>query len=191
MEEIVKNKLRNGEKILWKSGPKKFPLLEKGTRFIILRLWVITVALVSCLVGGYVTQNENWNPELAIGIIVLGLLVISSPIIERVRVSKERYFMTNQRVFLVMSAKTVYEMELSAIDAVKVVDDLTEHTCIAMGSGLFESMRKEMRWRACHPLMGVQDTEHRGRVDGIVFYDVEDAAGAMAILNKRNQEMAA
>nr|WP_297275675.1 hypothetical protein [uncultured Agathobaculum sp.] len=191
MEEVVKNRLRQGETILWQGTPEPFPLLEQGNRLSVLRLWVVTVVLAACLIAAYCTQNIEWEMRFVVGIIVIALLVASAPFIERMRVRKEKFYLTNERAFLVMGPKAVFAMELSAIDAVEVVEDVENHACIAMGSCIFEYMRKEMRWRACHPKINMQDSEHRGQVDGMVFYDVADVKGAMEILKQRHLKKSA
>lgn len=191
MENIVKGMLRNNESILWQGAPEPFPLLEKGSRLGVLRLWIVTFALAACLIAAYCTQNVAWEMRFVVGIIVISLLVASAPFIERMRVKKEKFYLTNERAFLVMGPKAVYAMELSAIDAIEVVDDVADHACIAMGSCIFEYMRKEMRWRACHPKVNMQDSDHRGQVDGMVFYDVADVEGAMAILEQRDRRIVA
>lgn len=191
MEEVVKSRLRQGETILWQGAPEPFPLLEQGNRLSVLRLWVVTVVLAACLIAAYCTQNIEWEMRFVVGIIVIALLVASAPFIERMRVRKEKFYLTNERAFLVMGPKAVFAMELSAIDAVEVVEDVANHACIAMGSCIFEYMRKEMRWRACHPKINMQDSEHRGQVDGMVFYDVADVKGAMEILKQRHLKKSA
>lgn len=191
MENVVKSQLRQNETILWKGEPEPFPLIERGNRLSVLRLWVITVVFAVGMIAAYCTQNVAWEMRFVVGIVVVALLVISAPFIERMRVQKEEFYLTNERAFLVMGPKTVYAMELSAIDEVQVVDDVANHACIAMGSCLFERMRKEMRWRACHPQMNTQDAEQRRLVDGMVFYDVADVKGAMTILEQRHQKKVA
>ena len=189
MENLVKSRLRDGESILWQAAPEPFPLIEKGNRTSVLRLWIITLVAIGGLIAAYCSQNAAWEMRFVIGAAVIGLLIASVPFIERMRVSKQRFFLTNERAFLVVSNKKAYEMELAAIDEVEQVNDVANHACIAMGSSIFEFMRKEMRWRACHPKINMSDAENRGRVDGMVFYDVADAAGAMQILNKRGQKI--
>ncbi|WP_346704315.1 hypothetical protein [uncultured Agathobaculum sp.] len=191
MENIVKSNLRKSETILWQGAPEPFPLIEQGNRLSVLRLWAITVVFAAGMIAAYCTQNDAWEMRFVVGIVVIALLVISAPFIERARVQKQRFFLTNERAFLVMDSKKVYAMELSAIDEVQVVEDVANHACIAMGSCIFEYMRKEMRWRACHPKINMQDSEHRGQVDGMVFYDVADIKGAMEILEQRNCKKAA
>lgn len=191
METIVKNELRKDETILWQGAPEPFPLIERGNRLSVLRLWIITVVFSVSMIAAYCTQNIAWEMRFVIGIVVVALLVMSAPFIERVRVQKQKFYLTNERAFLVMGPRTMYTMELSAIDKVQVVEDVANHACIAMGSCLFERMRKEMRWRACHPQMNTQDTEQRRLVDGMVFYDVADVKGAMEILEQRNHKKAA
>lgn len=191
MENVVKSRLRKGESILWQGAPEPFPLIEKGNRMSVLRLWLITLAAVGGLILAYCSQNAESETHIVVIMALIGLLIASVPFIERVRVSRQHFFLTNERAFLVVGAKKVYEMELAAIDEVEQVDDVANHACIAMGSSIFEYMREEMRWRACHPKINMSDAENRGRVDGMVFYDVADAEGAMKILNKRGQKIEA
>lgn len=191
MENVVKSKLRTNETILWQGAPEPFPLMERGNRLSVLRLWAITVVFAVGMIAAYCTQNAAWEMRFVVGIVVIALLVMSAPFIECARVRKQQFFLTNERAFLVMGSKTVYAMELSAIDEVQVVEDVANHACIAMGSCIFEYMRKEMRWRACHPKINMQDSEHRGQVDGMVFYNVADVKGAMEILEQRNCKKAA
>lgn len=190
MEKVLQNQLRPSETVLWNSRPAHFPLLEPGNRVRIIALWIIAVLLAGGFIAAYCTQNAAWNPKYVIIMAGTAVLVMLSPLVEYARVQREQFCLTTERAILIMGSK-VFSMELAAIDTYKVIRGVTAHDCLALGSSIMEYVRKETRWRACHPKVNMQDSEYRGRIDGMVFYNVADAAPAIDILNRRNGQTAA
>lgn len=180
MEELRKN-LREGENLLWQSGPKPFPLLEGGLRNRILGEWIITLLLAACLL--YVERD---NPAFGTGVkllvAVVAAVMIFSPMVEYYNLKRQKYFLTDQRAIVVTGDNTFYYMDFDKIDDICVIDDVAAGECIAMGGCILEDVRRQLRWQACHPKTDLQEADNRGEALGMVFYLPEEMERAMAIL---------
>lgn len=191
MNKNLKEYLREDETVLWQGEPAAFPLMENGSKFRILRTWLITIVLIGGILAAYMTQNPSWSMEFVIGLSIMGLAIIASPLLEQASIKKQKYFITDQRAILATNAKTFFSMELSDIDEYKVVSDIANQECLVLGSKLFEEMHKQMRWRTCHPMTDMQDTKHKDRALALVFYGISNAGSAVDVLERHDDMRAA
>lgn len=191
MEKALKEYLREDENILWQSQPVAFPLMENGFKFRILRSWLIAIALLGALLVTYCTRNDQWSMGFVGAVVILGAMIIVSPLWERRAIMKQKYFITDQRAILMMKDKSLFSMELSAVDDYRLVSDMANQDCLVLGSSLFGDIRKQLRWRTCHPNNDRQSTNNQDRVDGVVFYGISNAQAAVELLHENSSKIAA
>lgn len=184
MEMDLSKYLRENEHVQWQGTPAKFPLMEQGVKFQILRKWILTVAVTVGLLVGYLslTDSDTRRNGLVGMIILVGIAVMVSPLLEFAGTRQLRYWITNQRVIVMTRDKTTFGMELGSIDDYRVVTDITAQDCLVLGSVLFPEIRKQLRWRACHPKVEIQAQENSA--SGLVLYGLSNAAAAVALLEK-------
>ena len=168
MEELRKN-LRTGEKVLWESAPKQFGLLEGKLKSKILGEWMVAVALAVWLL-----YLEKDNPAFGVGVkllvaVVVAAIIISS-IMEYLSLKHQKYYLTDQRAIVLTGDSTFYYMDLDKIDDFEDIRDVASDGCIAMGSAILPEVRKQLRWRACHPKTDLQEDNGNGEALGMVFY---------------------
>ena len=183
--------LQDNETVLWQGEPAAFPLIENGNKTRVLRTWLLTVVIIGGLLAAYVTKNSQWSMNVAIGMVVIGAVIMISPVFERASVKRQKYYITNQRAILEFDAKTFYSMDLSDIDDYKVVSDVANEDSVVLGSKIFEEVNKQLRWRACHPMIDRQNTTNRTRAEALVFYGVKNAEAAVELLEGRDATRAA
>lgn len=184
MEKELSKYLRENEHVQWQGAPADFPLMETGVKFQILRKWILTVAVTIGLLAVYISANE----VRSLGFIGLTLLVAAaimlSPLVEFRSTRQLKYWITDQRVILMTRDKTLYYMPLNEIDSYQVVSDMAAQDCLVLGGVLFSEIRKQLRWRACHPKIDLQAHENQDKAQGLVLYGLSNSSAAVALLEK-------
>ena len=191
MEKNINGYLRENERICWQGKPAAFPLLEKGVKSRLLFRWIVTVVAAGGLLAAYSMYNEVKSIGF-IGVVVAVVLLISlAPVVEKLSIMKQQYWITNQRVILQDRDKSFYYMELADIDEYRVIHDMTDHDSLVLGSKLFEEIKKQLRWRACHPLMEMEGQGNADHVAGIILYGIGNTQAAETLLEKHAGKKAA
>ena len=182
--QAIERYLREGERICWQSGTAPFPLLESGERWKIIGKWIGTVVATAALLALYIGQGREWSVKAVALILLIAVLMLLSPVIERRSLLGQRYWITNQRAILMTMDQTFYYMELSEIDDFQLLRDRTAGDCLILGGCLFEEVDRQLRWRACHPKTDIQNDSQRGLAQGLAFFSVENGAGAAECLRR-------
>lgn len=191
VEQELRAYLRNGEQVCWQGKTESFPLLENDAKWLILGKWIGTVVVAFAILMLYIGNNPEWSVKVVGLVLLVGTLLVISPILERNSVLRQQYWITNQRVILMAKDHSFYYMELSEIDAFQMVKGKTAHDCLVIGSCLFEEINRQLRWRACHPKTDVQSDGHADQAMGLVLFNLSNAEGAAAHLRQRKSGTAA
>ena len=190
MEKALKDCLREHEEVCWQGVSVEFPLLDGANTRSILLKWILTIAVAGGILIPYLSNRE----EISMGFIgllaLVVVLILVSPVIERWSLQQQRYWITNQRAILMTRDKSIYYMELGEIDEFKLLTDMAAGQCLVLGGCLFPEIRRQLRWRACHPKTDMQSTS-QGGATGMVFYSVSNADAAAALLEKSTGKAAA
>ena len=161
--------LRKGESVLWESAPESFPLLEGRMKLRILGEWIVTVLFAVWLF--YVERDQpGFGSGVKVLVVLVAAAIILSPVVEYKSLQKQMYFLTDQRAILFTGDKTFYYMDYDKIDDCRVIDDIAQGGCIAMGGIIMEDVRRQLRWQACHPKIDLQEASQNGESLGMVFY---------------------
>ena len=188
VEKTLDKTLRDGEQVLWSGKTEAFPLLTGDARVQILGKWIGT-AVVVVLLALYIANGGNGN-GLIVGVLGVAALLLVSPFVERRNVLRQSYCITDQRVILISGDQTVYFMELDGIDGFRTVTGKTEYGSLVLGSCIFEDIRRQLRWRACHPKMDSQGGKTSGTAMGLVLFNLKDCRGAEELLRRYVEEAA-
>ena len=187
MDKAIKDYLRRDETLLWASKTKQFSLLDKWSKKKILTNWILTFVCFGGLLAIYFMFNDAPQPGFIGIVLLIAAMIVLSPIMERYFLLGQRYFVTDQRVILMTRGKSFYYVKRNK--ATMVISDLADGDCIAVGRTVFDSVRKQLRWQACHPKRNVATEEH-DCVDALVFYCPENAAaGIEALKNTFRREL--
>lgn len=185
MEKKLGAYLRNNEKVLWEGKTEAFPLLDNATKYKMLTKWIVTVAVTIALLFLYMTKNAEHSTGF-IGLVVLvAVVVLVAPVMERRSLLQQKYWLTDQRAIMMTRDKTFYYMELDQIDDYQVSSDQATFDCLALGSSVIGDVTKQLRWRACHPQIDLQGQGAQDNVLGMIFYCVSNVDGAVAVLKNR------
>lgn len=180
----LKDYLRKDEKIRWQGEPAQFPLMESGSKGNILRTWLLTIVIIGGVLLAYTSKNPKWSMGFVVAMIVIGVALLCSPFLEKSKISKQKYYITNQRAIVAMNESEFYSLELRDLDAFEVIHDVASQDCIVLGSCMFSKMHKQMRWLACHPKTNMVDNDKKGQAEGLAFYGISNAAAAVELLEE-------
>lgn len=185
MEKNVEKILNNGETVLWSGTSAPFSLLDSAAgngRKIITR-WIVVVVLAAALLGLYLKNNHSASFTFEGAVLLIALLILVLPVLERRNVLASRYIITNQRAIVLLGSHSVFSMRLDCIDKFRTVRDEAPQPCLVIGSPVFCDIHRQLRWRSCHPLERPSSSEDNN-AQGMVFYCIRDAEAAAALLNR-------
>ena len=182
MENMIEAYLREGEQVRWQGQPQPIPLMDNGSRMLILRKWALTVIIVAALTISYLSAQDAPGIGFPLLAVVCGAVLMLTPLLERSGLMKSRYYITNQRIIHMTKDKVFYYMDLADVDAFEVESQLTEQDSLVLGSAAFDDAKKHIRWRACHPMEDPEAMKNRDHVDGMIFYNIGSAAATAAQL---------
>ena len=166
-EQAFQNYLRSGEQVRWHGVTKPFPLLERDAKFLILGKWIGTGAVTAVLLRLYIGNSPDWSLKAVIAVLLVAALLIVSPFVEKWNVLGQQYWITDQRVIFMSRDRTFYYMDLSDIDDIRLVEGQTEEGTLVVGSRVFEDIKRQLRWRACHPKTNVQSAGPMDKAEGL------------------------
>lgn len=182
-EKELNEYLRKGETVRWSGRTAPFPLLGDKSREQIVLKWAVTAALTCGFLWLYCGRDQAVNGKFIALVVLVAGLVIASPWMEQRSIMSQQYFITDQRAILMSRDKTFYSMELNGIDELRRVSLQGEADTLVMGGPVMEDIRKQLRWRACHPKTDMQGQKKQDEALGMVFYGVRDADLAESLLH--------
>lgn len=187
-EQTLAAYLRENERVFWYGKNEPFPLLDKNVKNQILGKWICAAVVAVGLIAMYLSVAEAAVRDMKIvaGIAVIAAFIMLQPVLERHKLLRQKYWLTNQRAIMMKSDGTLHSMELADIDEIQLVKGMDSYDCVAMGCGAIKDLAKNLRWRACNPKTERETTEEGEEKDnrGIIFYAVSNAEAAMALLEK-------
>ena len=185
VEQKVNAYLREGETVRWAGKTEEFSLLEKDAKRKILLKWIGTVAFVAGFTALYIGNNKNWTVSTVVVVLVIGILLLVSPVIERNSLLKQRYWITDQRVILMSADRSFSALEGEQLDGFRVETEATPNPTLVVGACLFEEGSRQLRWRGCHPKTDSQSASAgRDVVEGLVLFSVTDGEKAVKCLEE-------
>ena len=190
MKKKLSEYLRDGEKVLWEGKPETFPLLDQALKYTLLIRWIVTVAVTIAVLFLYMARNAKYSMGFIALLMLVALVVIAAPVMERRNLLAQKYWLTNQRAIMMNKDKTFYYLELDQIDDYQTIGDQAEFDCLALGSSVVGDTAKQLRWRACHPQIDLQGQSAQDNVIGMIFYCVSNADGAVAVLKSHRAKAA-
>lgn len=184
METTLREWLREDETVRWQGAPADFSLLDEPNRRTILVRWLVTAVLTAAVLTVYIFSKDTPSSGF-IGLVTLvAVIIMGAPLVERWSLRQQQYWITNQRAILMTRDKSFYSMELKELDGFRVIRNRTEEDCVVLGRCIFPE-EGQLRWRACHPKVDVCSQSSQGQAQGLVFYNICNAAEAGVLLEER------
>ena len=182
MEELLKESLREDEKLLWSGRPEAFETLDKTHKSPFIRRGIITAVVTIALCVAYVilvrAKEAPVKPAVLVIVAACGIFIILRGLLDASKIRKRTsYAITDKRLLILTdSAKSV---EYSAISAAKLDRDEDGHTSLLCG----EDAIKARPWkRRAAVLSGAITNENTGMCERFVLYALPDADKIKEIL---------
>lgn len=182
MEELLKESLREDEKLLWSGRPEAFETLDKTHKSPFIRRGIITAVVTVALCVAYVilvrAKEAPVKPAVLVIVAACGIFIILRGLLDASKIRKRAcYAITDKRlIILTDSAKSV---EYSAINVAKLDRDEDGHTSLLCG----EDAIKARPWkRRAAVLSGAITNENTGMCERFVMYALPDADKIKEIL---------
>ena len=175
MEELLKESLREEEKLLWSGRPEPFEPLDKTHKSPFIRSGIITALVTIAICVAYVIltgiNNAPLKPAVLVIVAACGIFIILRGLLDASKIRKRAlYAITDKRLLILTdSAKSV---EYSAISAAKLDRDEDGHTSLLCG----EDAIKAKPWkRRAATLSGAITDDNTGMCERFVMYALPDA----------------
>ena len=172
LSEVMKDALKEDEKVLWAGRSADFKLAEGAMKTPLLLRWILSIVVGLGLLVAYIALyagSEVFQPLIIVVIVAAFGFFFARPFMDKsALVKKGSYCITDKRVLTCIAGKDVYELGRNGL---KLSFTEGENGCVhaALGScaGIAEG---KLRARALSPKRGQGDV-----VTGFVLYNVESA----------------
>ncbi len=183
MEEILKEELRPGEKILWRGKPEPFEILDLTHKKPLITKAILIIAIVALICVIYVAY------AISAGIGVKYILVVAAMLCaimgalngfnEGRKMKKVNYVVTDQRIISILDLPK--SLEYAKIKEVEFKTDEDGLTSVLFGETAIKAKPCQRRSLA---LLDPFLDEETGYCSRFVLYAVDDAEGLKNIFSK-------
>ncbi len=182
MEELLKESLREEEKLLWSGRPEAFETLDMTHKIPFIRKGIITAIVTIAICVGYVilagAQDAPLKPGVLAVVAACGVFIIVRGLLDASKIRKRmQYAITDKRlIILTDSDKSV---EYSAISAAMLSSDKDGHVSLLCGENAIKA--KPWRRRAL-ALTGAVTNDTTGVCESFVMYALPETDKVNEIL---------
>lgn len=173
--------LRAGERVLWEGKTKPFSILSGADGRAILRQWLIGAGMIAAILALYITGTRSLEYTPIVVLCATLAVMLAIPFVERARLMRQRYYLTNERAVLVTLGGHAASMERGRIDEWRLCGQGTTASLV-LGGALRHEKDKEMRYLGLYPEVKRAPGEEPF-IDGMVFFGVENAQEAARALD--------
>ena len=183
MEELFKEELLSGEKLLWHAKPEEFETLDVTHKKPVTVRAALTICIVAALCVIYVVyaNSKGIDVKPSLVVIAMGCAVIGAfnYIFESKKLRKINYAVTDQRI--IFGDEILKSLEFSKINKLELKTDADGHTSILFGDIAIKA--KPHKWRSLATADAYIDTD-TDFCTRFVMYAVPNAEQVKDILSK-------
>lgn len=182
MEELLKESLREDEKLLWSGRPEAFETLDKTHKSPFIRSGSITAVVTIVLCVAYVilakSKGAPLKPSVLVVMAACGVFIILHGLFDASKIRKRAaYVITDKRLLILTdSARAV---EYSSINVAKLDRDEDGHTSLLCGK---DAIKMKPWKRRGAVLSGAITDDDTGMCQRFVMYALPDADKIKEIL---------
>lgn len=181
MLEIIKEELREGEKILWSGSPESFETLDSTNKSHIIKKAILICGIVFGLCIFYVayalSKGIDLKPALIIIAVVCAVIASLNYISDAKKLRRATYVITDQR--LMIAIDLVKSVDYINIKEVQLKKDADGHVSLLCGVQSIEA--KPHQWRSL-TVIDPYISPETGICERFSFYAIPDAENIKTIL---------
>lgn len=181
IDEILKNTLRIGEKVLWESGTQRFRLFDGVEGRATLAKWLIG-GICYIIAIGLFAFDKGVTTRMVVAFSLILAFAVIVPLHSFKALLVQRYYVTTQRAIMISKNGAVFTMERKNIDAIRIYP-VRPGAAIVLGKSIVSEQDKQLRWRSVHAMHDPNSEDVRDCI-GLVFYNVEFAERAVRLLEE-------
>ena len=182
MLEIIKQELREGEKLLWSGSPESFETLDLTHKSYVIKRAVLICGIVFVLSAFYIayalSNGIDLKPALVIIAVACAVIASFSFVSDAKKIRRAVYAVTDQR--LIMAIDLIKCVDYNNIKEVKFKSDADGHVSLLCGMQTIGA--KPCQWRSLTVTDPYLDPE-TGICERFSFYSVPDAENVKNILS--------
>lgn len=182
MLEIIKQELREGEKLLWSASPESFETLDLTHKTHFIKRAILICGIVGALCVLYIayalSKGIALKPALVIIAVVCAVIASFSFLSDAKKIRRATYAVTDQR--LIMAIDLIKCVDYNNIKEVQFKSDADGHVSLLCGVQTIGS--KPYQWRSLTVTDPYFDPE-TGICERFSFYAVPDAENLKDILS--------
>lgn len=182
MEELLKESLREEEKLLWSGRPEAFETLDKTHKTPFIRKGIITALVTIALCVAYVVlakiEEAPLKPAVLVVIAACGAFIIARDLLDASKIRKRAFYAITDKRLLVLT-DTAKSVEYSAINAAKLDKDEDGHVSLLCGN---DGIKAKPWKRREAVLTGSCTDDSTGLCERFVLYAIPDADKVKEIL---------
>lgn len=183
MDEIIKEELRDGEKVLWFGAPENFETLDRTHKNPLIknavRIMAVVVALCVIYVVYALTNGIELKPVLVVLALIFAIMGAASGFLQGKKMKRVKYAITDQRIISVLELPK--SLEYSKIKEVCFETDADGHTSILFGE---KAIKAKAHQRRSIALLDPYIDEETGFCSRFALYAVPEAEKLKEILEQ-------
>ena len=183
MEEIIKEELRPGEKILWRAKTDAFETLDVTHKKAFITKAALIIGIVAALYVVYVVfaqaKGIELKPVLVVGALFCAFLGAFNGISEGKKMKKMQYIVTDQRIISVLEVPK--SLDFSHVREYEFMTDADGHTSVLFGK---KAIKAKAHLRRTFALLDPYIDEETGYCSRFALYAVPDVDNLKKIFDE-------
>ena len=168
--EYIKNRLNDGEQVIWSGKPEKYELTEGNAKKLLTKSLTVNGIIAAALIILYVVVCLAVGSAVSAG--VIGIIVVvtgaiaAGPALDRNKLLKEaKYYVTDSRVIVAMSENNLWSLSRTGVK-VRKAEGFDGNETILFGAAVDVPEKKIIKY-SINPM-----TESEGQVTGLIFFNL-------------------
>ena len=183
MDEIIKEELRAGEKVLWTGSPESFETLDVTNKQPVIKKGIMIIGVIVALCIIYIAYALSKGIEIKPALVVIAMACAIAGSVNFIsdarKLRRMKYAITDQRI--IFKLDLAKSLEFAKISEVEFKTDADGHTSILFGKNAIKA--KAHQWRSL-ALADAYIDEDTGLCSRFAMYAIPEAEEVKKILGE-------
>lgn len=184
MENIIKENLENGEKVLWSGKAASGKVMDKTYSWFYCLVILVSYGLTAAMLFLSYKATGQLKLSVALIILIVGSILPLAALYDGIKVRELSYAATDRRLIRTLGSE-VFSADYKDIGDCRFRKDPSGNISLLCGKKTVKS--SPIIWRGLSLFTGEVERDKKNRVQNYVMYAVNDAEGLKKALNGRVQ----